>query len=70
MTSVIQKRPTTTGPGADEPTEAIGSRRQAVPLVFEKSVPGQRAVDLPPLDVPRAEIPAVLLGSPVELPGV
>ncbi|MHC4775834.1 MAG: aminomethyl-transferring glycine dehydrogenase subunit GcvPB [Planctomycetota bacterium] len=37
-------------------------------MIFEKSVPGQRAVDLPPLDVPRAEIPPALLGSPVELP--
>ncbi|MHC4082218.1 MAG: PLP-dependent aminotransferase family protein, partial [Planctomycetota bacterium] len=67
MTSVMEQQPTTTSPGADG-LAATRGERPVEPLIFEKSVPGQRAVDLPPLDVPRADVPADLLGSPVELP--
>jgi glycine dehydrogenase subunit 2 len=56
---------------------ATGSRRVPTrgqrpvePVIFEKSVPGQRAVDLPPLDVPAAPLPPGLTGPPVELPEV
>ncbi|MCA9290430.1 MAG: aminomethyl-transferring glycine dehydrogenase subunit GcvPB [Phycisphaerales bacterium] len=49
---------------------ATRSRRAAEPLIFEKSVPGQRGVDLPPLDVPHAPIDPALAGTPVELPEV
>ncbi len=52
------------------PPVATRGRRPAVPLIFEKSTAGQRAVDLPPLDVPRAVLEPALLGSPVELPEV
>jgi len=44
--------------------------RPVEPLIFEKSVPGQRGVDLPPLDVPVAPLPEHLVGSPVDLPEV
>jgi glycine dehydrogenase subunit 2 len=63
----MEQQPTTTSPGADG-LAATRGERPVEPLIFEKSVPGQRAVDLPPLDVPRADVPADLLGSPVELP--
>ena len=69
MTSVMEKQPTTTNPGADV-SAATRGERPVEPLIFEKSVPGQRAVDLPPLDVPRASVPADLLGAPVELPEI
>ncbi|MHC4319087.1 MAG: aminomethyl-transferring glycine dehydrogenase subunit GcvPB [Planctomycetota bacterium] len=68
MTSVVEEKPTTANSGPQETSAATRGERPAEPLIFEKSVPGQRAVDLPPLDVPRAEIPPALLGSPVELP--
>jgi len=68
VTSVVEKKPTTANSGPEETPVATRGERPAEPLIFEKSVPGQRAVDLPPLDVPRAEIPPQLLGSPVELP--
>ncbi|MDG2055466.1 MAG: aminomethyl-transferring glycine dehydrogenase subunit GcvPB [Phycisphaerales bacterium] len=41
--------------------------RPTEPLIFEKSVPGQRGVDLPPLDVERAEIPDSILGVAPDL---
>ncbi len=67
MTSLMD-RPATTGPGSER--AATRGERPAEPLIFEKSVPGQRGVDLPPLDVPRAELPPALMGAPVALPEV
>jgi glycine dehydrogenase subunit 2 len=66
MTSVMGAAPSAPRPAA-EPAMTRGER-PAEPLVFEKSVPGQRAVDLPPLDVPRADLPADLVGAAVALP--
>ncbi|UCD76923.1 MAG: aminomethyl-transferring glycine dehydrogenase subunit GcvPB [Phycisphaerales bacterium] len=51
------------------PAQSRGAR-PVEPLIFEKSVPGQRGVDLPPLDVPKAELPADLIGAPVNLPSI
>ncbi|MCH7799797.1 MAG: aminomethyl-transferring glycine dehydrogenase subunit GcvPB [Planctomycetes bacterium] len=54
----------------DTPAEsAVATRgdRPVEPLIFEKSVPGHRGVDLPPLDVPRAPLDESLLGTPVDL---
>lgn len=39
------------------------SERPVEPLIFEKSVPGQRAVTLPDLDVEESPIPEALTGS-------
>jgi glycine dehydrogenase subunit 2 len=64
----MEKQPMTPNPGVDDRPVETGGERPVVPLIFEKSVPGHRAVDLPPLDVPRADIPAELVGAPVALP--
>ena len=55
---------------SEDTSASTRGERAVEPLIFEKSVPGQRAVDLPPLDVPHAEVPDDLLGAPVELPEV
>ncbi|MHC4427319.1 MAG: aminomethyl-transferring glycine dehydrogenase subunit GcvPB [Planctomycetota bacterium] len=55
---------------AHAPRATTRGERPVEPLIFEKSVAGQRAVDLPPLDVPRASIEGGLVGEPVELPEV
>ena len=70
MTSVTEAKPMTTDGGAETVPTLTRGERPAEPLIFEKSVPGQRAVDLPPLDVPRADLPGELMGAPVELPEV
>ncbi|MBL1217627.1 MAG: glycine dehydrogenase subunit 2 [Planctomycetes bacterium] len=44
----------TATPRGDRPVE---------PLVFEKSIPGQRAVTLPPLDVPETALPSEIVGG-------
>ncbi|MCH6551897.1 MAG: aminomethyl-transferring glycine dehydrogenase subunit GcvPB [Planctomycetes bacterium] len=49
------------------PPAATRGDRLAEPLIFEKSVPGRRGVDLPPLDVPRSEIDAALREAPADL---
>ena len=49
------------------PPAATRGDRLAEPLIFEKSMPGRRGVDLPPLDVPRAEIDADLREAPADL---
>ena len=67
MTRLMGTKPTTTSDSHTTPVATSGDR-PVVPLIFEKSTPGQRAVDLPPLDVPRTELPADLVGTPVELP--
>ncbi len=67
MTRVMESRPQTTH---DRPVVATLGQRPAEPLIFEKSSPGQQAVDLPPLDVPTSTIPQELLGAPVALPEV
>ena len=63
-TSVSPDRPDTT---AQAPVAATRGERPVEPLIFEKSVPGHRGVDLPPLDVPRATIDETLLGAPLTL---
>jgi len=66
MTSVMGAIPSS----PDTPAEsAVATRgdRPVEPLIFEKSVPGHRGVDLPPLDVPRAPLDESLLGTPVDL---
>ncbi len=67
MTSVMGAGPTPMNrpPQHGAPTQG---ERPVEPLVFEKSVPGQRGVDLPPLDVPRADLPDGLVGEPVAMP--
>jgi glycine dehydrogenase subunit 2 len=40
------------------------------PLIFRKSVPGQRGVDLPPLDVPTTDIPAAMRSTAMNLPDI
>ena len=70
MTSVTEAKPMTTDGGAETVPTPTRGERPAEPLIFEKSVPGHRAVDLPPLDVPRADLPDELMGAPVELPEV
>ncbi len=52
------------------PIAATRGERPAEPLIFQKSTPGLRGVDLPPLDVPRAEIPPELAGDAPALPEV
>ncbi len=49
------------------PAAATRGDRPVEPLIFEKSVPGRRGVDLPPLDVPRAEFDAAVRGAPADL---
>jgi glycine dehydrogenase subunit 2 len=68
MTSLMGAAPSSPRPAAD--AAMTRGERPVEPLIFEKSVPGQRAVDLPPLDVPRAELPPKLTGSGVALPEV
>jgi glycine dehydrogenase subunit 2 len=63
VTEVAQMQPSTAAGSA-----VTRGERPVEPLVFEKSVPGHRGVDLPPLDVPRSAIPPDLLGAPVDLP--
>jgi glycine dehydrogenase subunit 2 len=41
-----------------------------MPLIFERSTPGARAVDLPRLDVPEATLPASLVGEVPAMPEV
>ncbi|MCC7144982.1 MAG: aminomethyl-transferring glycine dehydrogenase subunit GcvPB [Phycisphaeraceae bacterium] len=50
--------------------EHVG-QEEVSPLIFERSVPGARAVDLPALDVPAAKIPAgIAAAQPADLPQV
>ncbi len=42
--------------------------KPAEPLVFQKSTPGVRGVDLPPLDVPELPVPDALAAPPLDLP--
>ena len=69
MTTFMEIKPTTSQ--GDSKSNAVArGERPAEPLIFEKSVPGQRAVDLPPLDVPHADLPQELMGEPVNLPEI
>ncbi|MCZ6734565.1 MAG: aminomethyl-transferring glycine dehydrogenase subunit GcvPB, partial [Planctomycetota bacterium] len=70
MTSIMETRPKKTRAGITSIRQLARGDRPVEPVIFEKSVPGQRAVDLPPLDVPRADLPPELIGAPVELPEV
>ncbi len=68
--SVMRSMPTSAEtPENDVPAPVAATRgeRAVVPLIFEKSVPGHRGVDLPPLDVPRAALDETLLGAPLTL---
>ena len=70
MTSVMPSMSTPPHmPDDASPTPVAATRggRPVEPLIFEKSVPGHRGVDLPPLDVPRATIDETLLGAPLTL---
>jgi glycine dehydrogenase subunit 2 len=68
----------TTVAGSDMTTAASGpasgaklrSERPHEPLIFEKSETGHRGVDLPPLDVPRADLPDELVGDAPRLPEI
>lgn len=53
-------------------TLAVKTRadRPAEPLIFEKHSPGARAVDLPALDVPEADLPTDLTSDPLDLPEI
>ena len=66
--SVMEPKPSRsdTHPG-QAPTRG---ERPVEPLIFEKSVPGLRGCELPPLDVPRADLPDELVGEPVALPEI
>ncbi|MDP7348711.1 MAG: hypothetical protein QF735_10780, partial [Phycisphaeraceae bacterium] len=44
--------------------------RPGEPLIFQQHNPGARAVDLPALDVPTAELPDDLIADPPNLPEV
>ncbi len=59
-------------PTSDASTTRTATRgeRPVEPLIFEKSTPGQRGVDLPPLDVPAAPIPDDLTSDAPALPEV
>ncbi len=46
------------------------SARPVEPLIFEKTVPGQRGIDLPPLDVSQYDIPDELRGESLPLPEI
>ena len=70
MTSIMETRPKKTRAGITSIRQLARGDRPVEPVIFEKSVSGQRAVDLPPLDVPRADLPPELIGAPVELPEV
>ncbi len=59
--------PDTPDDASTAPVAATRGERPVEPLIFEKSVPGHRGVDLPPLDVPRATIDETLLGAPLTL---
>lgn len=49
----------------------MDSRWEQVPLIFEKSTPGSRAADLPPLDVPAVAVdPKLVSDQAMELPEV
>ncbi len=70
MTSVagtMSTSPDVPDDASPTPVAATLGERPAEPLIFEKSVPGHRGVDLPPLDVPRAAIDKTLLGAPLTL---
>jgi len=69
VTTFMEIKPTTSQ--GDSKSNAIArGERPVVPLIFEKSVAGQRAVDLPPLDVPHADLPEELLGDGINLPEI
>ena len=71
MTSAITEMKSMTDmTDAPEPTAATRGSRPVEPLIFEKSVPGQRAVDLPPLDVAQTAIPDGLRGDAPRLPEI
>jgi len=50
-------------PTTDSPVVNRRGERPVEPLIFEKSVPGQRAVTLPDLDVPESPLDSSLVGD-------
>lgn len=69
MTTALETQ-TTMNEASDVGQAQSRGKRPVEPLIFEKSCPGQRGVDLPPLDVPKAEVPDALLGEAVALPEI
>lgn len=66
MTTITEPDPT-----MNETSRAqTRGQRPFEPLIFEKFVPGHQGVDLPPLDTPRSELPAELVGAPLNLPAI
>ncbi len=64
-------QPPNTASATPTPANASRAGARGVPLIFEQSTPGARAVDLPALDVPEAAEPAGLLADgPPALPEV
>ncbi len=48
MSMLMPPKPPNPDPASAAPDAATCGERAVEPLIFEKSVPGQRAVDLPP----------------------
>src|SRR5262245_65451454 len=72
MSTLSRKPQRKVEPRNEAPRHAVATRgeRPVEPLIFEKSTPGVRGVDLPPLDVPRTDPPGDLVTTPVALPEV
>ncbi len=73
MSTLSRKPPRKVEPRSDDaPRQPAATRgeRPIEPLIFEKSTPGLRGVDLPPLDVPTSDLPGALVSGPVALPEV